>query len=226
MKKMTKVLALTLTSFTLMTGCKGKEITAAEAKGVIDGISNAQDAAYDENVSWTVTTEIKGVVDGKDDKVKAIISYNAEESVIYTYSLSEGKETEYYYGFSADTYYIFDEVKGEYTSLGIGGSIAWEAQKIALFVASPETIGTAYIGLFATAANTEAEGYTYFSSGEGNLVVDVTEGESSASYTFKNNVFTGATENVKDDKNDFSSKTTVKYSSKYKLPNIKNYTKA
>lgn len=226
MKKMTKVLALTLTSFTLMTGCKGKEITAAEAKGVIDGISNAQAAAYDENVSWTITTEIKGVVDGKDDKVKAIISYNAEESVIYTYSLSEGKETEYYYGFSADTYYTFNEVKGEYTSLDFGGSIAWEAQKIASFVASPEVLGSAYIILFATAANTEAEGYTYFSSGEGNLVVDVTEGESSASYTFKNNVLTGAIENVKDDKNDFSSKTTVKYSSKYKLPNIKNYTKA
>ena len=226
MKKMTKVLALTLASFTLMTGCKGKEITASEAKGVIDGISNAQAAAYDENASWTVATEIKGVVDGKEDTVKAVISYNAEESVIYTYSLSEGKETEVYYGYSADTYYAFDEVKGEYTSLGIGASIAWEAQKIALFVASPEVLGTAYIALFATAASTEAEGYTYFSSGEGNLVVDVTEGESSASYTFKNNVLTGAIENVKDENNDFSSKTTVKYSSKYKLPNIKNYTKA
>lgn len=226
MKKMTKVLALTLASFTLMTGCKGKEITAAEAKGVIDGISNAQAAAYKENASWTITTESKGVIDGKEDTVKAVISYNAEESVIYTYSLSEGKETEVYYGYSADTYYAFDEVKGEYTSLGFGASVAWETSKALVFAASPEAIGSAYITLFATAASTEAEGFTYFSSGEGNLVVDVVDGESTGSYTYKNNVFTGATEEVKDENNDYSSKVSVKYSSKYKLPDIKNYTKA
>ena len=72
MKKFTKITYMTLASFTLLTGCKGKELTNEEAKEVIKPIVEAQRSAYDEETAWTITSVVNGTVAGEKEKEEYI----------------------------------------------------------------------------------------------------------------------------------------------------------
>ena len=82
MKKFTKILSITLASFTLLTGCKGKELTASEAKDVIKSIAEKQSSVYDEETAWTITTVLNGTVDGEKDEVAGYFYFDLDKNLL------------------------------------------------------------------------------------------------------------------------------------------------
>ena len=226
MKKFTKILSVTLASFTLLTGCKGKELTASEAKDVIKSIVEKQSSVYDEETAWTITTVLNGTVDGEKEKEEYEISYNGKESTIYICFNDDGEIEEVYYGLKDNVLYEINVTEKEYSTISTGATIGWEVLKETLFATSPEVLGKSISSLIYQAATYDLEGAKYYSSGEGNFVFEyVDEEEGSSTYTFKNNLYMGTKTEVKNENNDYTSQLTVKYSSSVKLPSVNNYSK-
>ena len=141
MKKFTKILSVTLASFTLLTGCKGKELTASEAKDVIKSIVEKQSSVYDEETAWTITTVLNGTVDGEKEKEEYEISYNGKESTIYICFNDDGEIEEVYYGLKDNVLYEINVTEKEYSTISTGATIGWEVLKETLFATSPEVLG-------------------------------------------------------------------------------------
>ena len=225
MKKFTKITYMTLASFTLLTGCKGKELTNEEAKEVIKPIVEAQRSAYDEETAWTITSVVNGTVAGEKEKEEYKLSYNGEESAIYVYSNNNGEVEEGYYGLKDDVYYEIDVTNKEYSTTTIGASVKWDVLTEVLFVTAPDTLGTTISNLIYQAASYNLEGSKYYSSGEGNFVfVYESEKDGTSTYTFKNNLYRGTKTVVENEDNNYTSQLDVKYSSNVKLPSVSNYT--
>lgn len=236
MKKTTKYLAIILTSLTTLTGCKGQELTCEDASSVIDDIIQKQTTVY-ENVSFTAKVVATGTVDGSPARTKSTLKYDAENKVIYSYLLDGEDETEFYIAMKDGAYYTVDVIAKEYTVTSIMAETLWSASK-KLYEAVPLTSAAAVLAEAKLAAESKDENYAFFSSGDGNLVVEATnlsetDGEDSfegnATYTFKNYLFTKevAKESGTFDGQSYTTKstTTFSYSASVKLPSLDNYTK-
>lgn len=239
MKKTTKYLSVLLTSLAALTGCKGSPITAEEAGVIIDDMiaKNAEYAAADVEDAYSFTAEVymKETYEGESGEMDCVCKFDSENKVIYYLNdVSSGSETEkmeFYCGLKDDQLYYFDVVEKVYSVVEDtdAAKTAWEG--MANYMKFPLTISSGILAQLKIAVETEAEGYKYYSNGEGNLVTEFTqepqEGiEIEYTYTFKDykitkEVIKGTAENAS-----LESESTIKYSASVKLPSTSGYTKA
>jgi len=234
MKKTSKLLALVVTSLTVMSGCKGSKITNEEAKDVVSNIAEESAKIYAEGkLSFTAEVEMTMTIEGEESEAKTELEYDAENKALYAYVYAkDGEETEeleYYCGLKDGVYYYFDELKEEYYTVeGNAAELAWATNES--YLAFPAGVSAQILTALTGYIAAEDENVTFYSSGEGNLYVEYKYEEDGEKvqydYEFKDNLVTKEIIKGSDEEgNKVNSKTTLKYKASVKLPSTKGYTK-
>lgn len=240
MKKTKLLFALSLASITALTGCKGSKITGEDAIKRADEIN--ENANYGDVKAFSMTTTAKGTEDGKKVSMKSVLKYDSEKKVAYSYTkqVNDGDTTisEEYFGVSDGIYYHFDAQAKTYTMVSGLDTIvngAWEAATTLLFAGVLTSTATAQTALLTTvkaneslADDKKSADLVAYSSGKKSMTIESVTVDNSDE---KNKTTT--TTYIKDNKlskvtvksNDYSTKTTYKYSASVKLPSTSGYTK-
>lgn len=176
MRKLTKYLAISLTSLTVLTGCKGSKIEGEEAKSVITDLQKNFKRTYD---SYDFSIEAKEDDEGVKTTVSTKLKYDKEDDIYYLYNEAKNNngsnKQEFYIGKIDGKRYILDMINKEYEEVGI----AELALLTASFTAALTEMTTNCDLLFVTCLSyidnpSESVERTFYSNGEGNLTIEST----------------------------------------------------
>lgn len=237
MKKTKLLFALSLASITALTGCKGSKITGEDAIKRADEIS--ENANYGDVKVFSSTTTAKGTKDGKKVSVKSVLKYDSEKKLAYSYTKQvDGGDTtisEEYFGIKDGIYYHFDVQEKTYKMVSVAVDGAWAADTALDFATTLAALPLTQSALLTAVKTNESladdkksADLVAYSSGKTSMTIEsvlVNKDDEKNKTTTTTYIKDNRLSKVTVKSNDFTSKTTYKYSASIKLPSTSGYTK-
>lgn len=237
MKKTKLLFALSLASITALTGCKGSKITGEDAIKRADEIS--ENANYGDVKVFSSTTTAKGTKDGKKFSMKSVLKYDLEKKLAYSYTKQvDGGDTtisEEYFGIKDGIYYHFDVQEKTYKMVSVAVDGAWAADTALDFATTLAALPLTQSALLTAVKTNESladdkksADLVAYSSGKTSMTIEsvlVNKDDEKNKTTTTTYIKDNRLSKVTVKSNDFTSKTTYKYSASIKLPSTSGYTK-